>query len=180
MKLTEGKIWKKIIVYYVPLLMSFLLQQFYNAADAVVVGKYVGKEALSAVGGTTSILFGLIIGLFTGIASGSTVVVGKYFIGNETVLRKGDSTPLGESVAGGCSSVAECREQRLNAALTSYIVIEYFVYYLGDILKDLSALDEFLVVLCIVGYIEIVSSGTVPFGVITIKGKAYYCVYIRS
>ena len=79
MKLTEGKIWKKIIVYYVPLLMSFLLQQFYNAADAVVVGKYVGKEALSAVGGTTSILFGLIIGLFTGIASGSTVVVGKYF-----------------------------------------------------------------------------------------------------
>ena len=79
MKLTEGKIWKKLIVYYIPLLMSFLLQQFYNAADAVVVGKYVGKEALSAVGGTTSILFGLIIGLFTGIASGSTVVVGKYF-----------------------------------------------------------------------------------------------------
>lgn len=79
MKLTEGKIWKKIIVYYIPLLMSSLLQQLYNAADAVVVGKYIGKEALSAVGGTTSVLFGLIIGLFTGIASGSTVIVGKYF-----------------------------------------------------------------------------------------------------
>ena len=79
MKLTEGKIWKRMIVFYIPLLMSSLLQQLYNAVDAVVVGKYIGKEALSAVGGTTSILFGLIIGLFTGIASGSTVVVGKYF-----------------------------------------------------------------------------------------------------
>lgn len=79
MKLTEGKIWKRMIVFYIPLLMSSLLQQLYNAVDAVVVGKYIGKEALSAVGGTTSILFGLIIGLFTGIASGSTVIVGKYF-----------------------------------------------------------------------------------------------------
>lgn len=79
MKLTSGTIWKQLIKYYIPLLMSALLQQFYNAADAVVVGRYIGKEALSAVGGTTSILFGLIIGLFTGIASGSTVVVGKYF-----------------------------------------------------------------------------------------------------
>jgi len=79
MKLTEGKIWKRILVFYYPLLMSSLLQQLYNAADAVVVGKYIGKEALSAVGGTTSVLFGLIIGLFTGIASGSTVIVGKYF-----------------------------------------------------------------------------------------------------
>lgn len=40
MKLTEGKIWKKLIVYYIPLLMSFLLQQFYNAADAVVLLVY--------------------------------------------------------------------------------------------------------------------------------------------
>jgi len=52
MKLTDGKIWKRILVFYFPLLMSSLLQQLYNAADAVVVGKYIGKEALSAVGGT--------------------------------------------------------------------------------------------------------------------------------
>ena len=58
MKLTEGKIWKRILIFYFPLLMSSLLQQLYNAADAVVVGKYIGKEALSAVGGTTSILCG--------------------------------------------------------------------------------------------------------------------------
>lgn len=83
MKLTEGKIWKNIIAFYIPLLMSSLLQQLYNAADAVVVGKYIGKEALSAVGGTTSVLFGLIIGLFTGIASGSTAVVGKHFGGDK-------------------------------------------------------------------------------------------------
>jgi len=68
-----------MVKYYLPLLMGALLQQLYNTADAIVVGKYIGKEALSAVGGATGTLFGLIIGLFTGIASGSTVVVGNYF-----------------------------------------------------------------------------------------------------
>ena len=102
MKLTEGTIWKKMIVFYIPLLMSSLLQQLYNAADAVVVGKYIGKEALSAVGGTTSILFGLIIGLFTGIASGSTVVVGKHF-GADKEKKVADTvkTSLCISVIGG-------------------------------------------------------------------------------
>jgi len=102
MKLTEGKIWKRILIFYFPLLMSSLLQQLYNAADAVVVGKYVGKEALSAVGGTTSILFGLIIGLFTGIASGSTVVVGKYFgADKEKEVADTIKTSLCMSVIGG-------------------------------------------------------------------------------
>ena len=102
MKLTEGKIWKKMIIFYIPLLMSSLLQQLYNAVDAVVVGKYIGKEALSAVGGTTSILFGLIIGLFTGIASGSTVVVGKCFgAGKEKEVADTTKTSLCISVIAG-------------------------------------------------------------------------------
>lgn len=79
MKLTSGTIWKQLVRFYLPLLMGSLLQQLYNTADAIVVGKYIGKEALSAVGGATGTLFGLIIGLFTGIASGSTVVVGRFF-----------------------------------------------------------------------------------------------------
>ena len=53
MKLTDGKIWKRILVFYFPLLMSSLLQQLYNAADAVIVGKYFGadkeKEAAATI-----------------------------------------------------------------------------------------------------------------------------------
>ncbi len=102
MKLTSGTIWKQLIKYYIPLLLGALLQQFYNTADAVVVGKYIGKEALSAVGGSTATLFGLIIGMFTGIASGSTVVVGSYFgADKEKEVADTIQTSLWLSVIGG-------------------------------------------------------------------------------
>lgn len=52
MKLTEGKIWKRMIVFYIPLLMSSLLQQLYNAVDAVVVGKYFGADKEKEVADT--------------------------------------------------------------------------------------------------------------------------------
>lgn len=102
MKLTSGIIWKKLIKYFIPLLLGALLQQFYNTADAVIVGKYIGKEALSAVGGSTAVLFGIIIGFFTGISSGSTVVVGRYF-GAEKEEEVADAiqTSLWLSVFGG-------------------------------------------------------------------------------
>lgn len=79
MKLTSGTIWKQMLRFYFPLLVGSLIQLLYNTADSVMVGIYVGKEALSAVGGTTANLFGLVIGMFTGIASGGTVLIGRYF-----------------------------------------------------------------------------------------------------
>jgi len=102
MKLTSGTIWKQIIKYFIPLLMGALLQQLYNTADAVIVGKYIGKEALSAVGGTTAVLFGIIIGFFTGISSGSTVVVGHYFgAEKEDKVTEAIHTSLSLAVVGG-------------------------------------------------------------------------------
>lgn len=79
MKLTEGTIWKQMLRFYFPILIGSLIQLLYNTADSVMVGMYVGKEALSAVGGTTANLFGMVIGVFTGIASGGTVLIGRYF-----------------------------------------------------------------------------------------------------
>ncbi len=102
MKFTSGTIWKQLIRYFVPLLFGALLQQFYNTADAVIVGKYIGKEALSAVGGSAAVLFGIIIGFFTGISSGSTVVVGRYFgAEREEEVAGAIQTSLWLSVLGG-------------------------------------------------------------------------------
>ncbi len=61
------------------LFYSELFQQLYNTADAVVVGRFVGKQALAAVGGTTSTLINLMVGFFVGLSSGATVVISQYY-----------------------------------------------------------------------------------------------------
>ena len=54
--ITEGVIWKQLLLFFFPILFGTFFQQLYNTADAVVVGRFVGKEALAAVGGSTSML----------------------------------------------------------------------------------------------------------------------------
>ncbi len=76
--LTEGPIWRKFIVYVIPIILSGFLQQLYNAADTIVVGKFVGDVALAAVGSTTA-LASLIITLFMGISVGTNVVCARFF-----------------------------------------------------------------------------------------------------
>ena len=76
--MTRGSAFKKIILFSVPLMLTGLLQLFYNAADVVVVGRFAGKEALAAVGSTHS-LSHLMITLFTGLSVGTSVTVSKYF-----------------------------------------------------------------------------------------------------
>ena len=51
--ITEGVIWKNLLAFFFPILLGTFFQQLYNTADAVIVGKFVGKEALAAVGGAT-------------------------------------------------------------------------------------------------------------------------------
>ena len=52
-QITEGVIWKQLLKFFFPILFGTFFQQLYNTVDAVIVGRYVGKEALAAVGGTT-------------------------------------------------------------------------------------------------------------------------------
>lgn len=61
--MTKGNIWKQIIWFSVPLLIGNLFQQLYNTTDSVIVGNFVGKEALAAVGSSGN-LINLIIGFF--------------------------------------------------------------------------------------------------------------------
>ncbi len=76
--LTEGSIWKKLIIFAFPIMCSNLFQQLYNTVDSLVVGRFVGHTALAAVGATGS-LTGLIIGFFMGMGTGSGVVISQYY-----------------------------------------------------------------------------------------------------
>ena len=72
--MTEGPLFRKILLFSLPLMASSLLQLLYNAADIIIVGRYVGKGALAAVGATGT-LIGLIINFFIGLSTGASVCV---------------------------------------------------------------------------------------------------------
>ena len=77
-RLTEGSIWRKIIGFAIPLFLGNLFQQLYNTADSLIVGNFIGSEALAAVSSSGSLIF-LLVGLFNGIAMGAGVVIARYF-----------------------------------------------------------------------------------------------------
>lgn len=76
--LTEGKVWKVIVRFAVPWLVGNLLQQFYNITDSIIVGQFLGKEALAAVSASFFIYY-FIISLVIGVGSGTTVVISQLF-----------------------------------------------------------------------------------------------------
>ena len=75
--MTEGNIWRKIIFFSIPMILGNLLQQMYNAVDSVIVGNYVGSNALAAVGSSTSII-NLLIAFSMGASAGAGVVVSQF------------------------------------------------------------------------------------------------------
>lgn len=76
--MTQGAIFSKLLVFSVPLILSSLLQLLFNAADVVVVGRYVGSNALAAVGSVAP-LINLLVNFFVGISVGSNVVTANFF-----------------------------------------------------------------------------------------------------
>lgn len=78
-QITEGIIWKQILLFFFPILFGNFFQQLYNAADAMIVGRFVGKEALSAVAGSTGMLTQMVVGFFVGLSSGAAVLVSQYY-----------------------------------------------------------------------------------------------------
>ncbi len=76
--LTSGNTAKVIVLFALPMLAGNIFQQLYNVVDSVIVGNYLGKGALSAVGASFPVMFAL-ISLVIGIATGSTTVISQYF-----------------------------------------------------------------------------------------------------
>lgn len=77
--ITEGPIGRQLLFFFFPILFGSFFQQLYNTADAMVVGRYVSKEALAAVGGTTGTLINLFVGFFVGFSSGFSVIISQRF-----------------------------------------------------------------------------------------------------
>ena len=77
--ITEGVIWKQLLIFFFPILFGTFFQQLYNTVDAIIVGQYLGKQALAAVGGGTGTAINLLIGFFTGVSSGATVIISQYY-----------------------------------------------------------------------------------------------------
>ena len=76
--MTEGVIWKELLLFSIPLLLGNLFQQLYNAVDSIVVGNYIGPQALAAVGSSAP-LINLLVSFFMGLSVGAGVIISRYF-----------------------------------------------------------------------------------------------------
>ena len=77
--LLNGPIWKQILIFFFPIMLGTFFQQLYNTVDAIVVGNFIGKAALGAVGGSTGTLINLLINFISGLAGGATVVIAQSY-----------------------------------------------------------------------------------------------------
>ena len=97
----HGPLLGKILVFYIPLMLSGILQLLFNAADIIVVGQFAGNESLAAVG-STGALINLIINLFIGFSVGANVLVARYYGANQQAeLKEMVQTAIATSVISG-------------------------------------------------------------------------------
>ena len=93
-RLTDGPIWKGILLFALPVLLGNLFQQFYNAFDSWCVGNYIGEDALAAVGSSGSLIF-MMVSFFNGLAMGAGVVIARLFGAKEYAsMRKAIHTAI--------------------------------------------------------------------------------------
>lgn len=98
----DGVIWKQILIFFFPILIGTFFQQLYNTVDAVIVGRFVGKEALSCVSGSSGQIINLVVGFFTGLSAGATVIISQHFgAGNKEKLQRALHTAYAFSIIGG-------------------------------------------------------------------------------
>lgn len=74
----DGVIWKQIFLFSIPLLLGNLFQQLYNAVDSIIVGNYIGSQALAAVGSSAPVI-NLLISFFMGLSIGAGIIISRYY-----------------------------------------------------------------------------------------------------
>ena len=105
--ITEGNISKQLLLFFFPILFGTFFQQLYNTVDAIVVGQFLGSAALAAVGGGTSTAINLLIGFFTGLSSGATVIISQYYgARNYSDTKKAIHTAIMIAIFGGIAILA--------------------------------------------------------------------------
>lgn len=95
----SGVIWKQLLIFFFPIVVGTFFQQLYNTVDAIIVGRFVGKQALASVGGSATVLSNLVIGFFTGLSAGATVVISQFCgAGDKKSLQDGLHTAYASSL----------------------------------------------------------------------------------
>ncbi|MDK2808261.1 MAG: hypothetical protein PWP24_996 [Clostridiales bacterium] len=98
-EITEGVIWKQLLSFFYPILLGTFFQQLYNSIDAIVIGRFVGKEALAAISGSASTLVNLLLGFFIGLSCGATVLISQAYGAKDTRgIRNGIHTAMAVSL----------------------------------------------------------------------------------
>ena len=77
--LTQGVVWKKLLIFFLPIAAGTCIQQLYNAVDGLIVGRFVGTIALAAVGGSAAQIINLLIGFFVATTAGASVVIAQVY-----------------------------------------------------------------------------------------------------
>lgn len=99
--LLTGSIWRGIVVFAIPLFMGNLFQQLYNMVDSLIVGNFLGSEALAAVSSSGSLIF-LLVGFINGTATGAGVIISRYFgAGDDESLKRAVHTDIAFGLAAG-------------------------------------------------------------------------------
>ena len=136
--MTEGTPWKRIVLFTVPMLLGNIAQQLYSTVDSIVVGKYVGDNALAAVGSSTPIL-NLLLVLFIGISMGASIMVAQYFGARQ---RKELSATIGNCIT--LTGIAV-----LIIMVVSMIIVRPLLELLGTPSSIIDWCTSYLLIMCV-------------------------------
>ena len=140
--ITDGVIWQQLLLFFFPILFGTFFQQLYNTADAVIVGHFVGKEALAAVGGTTGTLINLLVGFFVGLSSGATVIISQFYgAKQDSRVSHAVHTAIAFAIAGGFvlmligffGAPLALRAMGTPDDIMEYALVYIRIYFLGTI-----------------------------------------------
>ena len=141
MRMTEGPIAKQMFTFALPIMLGMLFQQLYNTADSLIVGNFLGSEALAAVSSSASLIH-LMIGLTNGISMGAGVVISRYFGAKDrkktraaihTMLSLGIATGLLLTVLGVTLSPIILRLMGTPESVLPLSVSYFRTYFLGSL-----------------------------------------------
>ena len=91
-RLTEGSVPRKMLAFALPIFLSNLFQQLYNAVDSLIVGNFIGSTALAAVGSSASMIM-LLVGFINGVSLGAGVVIARFYGADDREISPAPSTP---------------------------------------------------------------------------------------
>ena len=138
--LTEGTVWKKLLIFFLPIAAGTIIQQLYNAVDGLIVGRFVGTEALAAVGGSSAQIINVLVGFFVAMTAGASVIIGQiYGAGRTEDLRRAIGTSvsvmglfgLGLTLLGLAASPAMLRLLQTPEETMEGAVMYLRIYFLG-------------------------------------------------